>query len=130
MTEPNADLIVDPDQLRTYATVTLGYDGDGQGVIDFLRRRQDVLRTFEANAEENLKGGFGKTGGYQKSLAAFGGKFSELLREFDKEHEKLCVFLETLREKMLQSAQAYQEVEGQNVQKFSSIRQRLDSGRG
>jgi hypothetical protein len=63
VTEPNADLVVDPVLLRECATGSLGYAGDGKGVIHFLRHRQDVLRGFGAEAEDNLKGGLGKTGG-------------------------------------------------------------------
>lgn len=126
MTEPNADIFVDVERLADTANNTLGFQGDGHGVIHFLRHQQSLLNQVKGEAPVELRGGFGLTGGHQAALAAFGWKLNELLEEFDKHNEQLCVFLEALREKMLQSAQAYQETESNNAQMLHSIRQKLD----
>ncbi|MEV6647875.1 hypothetical protein [Amycolatopsis sp. NPDC051371] len=123
------DLVVDMPELRRFGTGVLGGDGlgDGGGVIDYLQVQHSLLRDIAVESEQGaLKGGWGKTGQFQEGLLRFAHEFALKMTDFVNEEGEFVEFLSGLRDRMLQSAQAYEGAEAQNVQTFDSIAKTLN----
>jgi hypothetical protein len=121
------DLVVDMPELRRFATSVLGGEGQGGGVIDYLQEGHSHLRGFAIESEQGaLQGGWGKTGQFQESLLRFAHEFGLKMTDFVNEEGEFIAFLNGLRDRMLQSAQAYEGAEAQNVQTLGSIAKTLN----
>ncbi|MGW3961502.1 hypothetical protein ACWED2_16885 [Amycolatopsis sp. NPDC005003] len=125
------DLVVDMPELRRFGTSVLGGAGlgDGGGVIDHLQEGHGRLRDIAIEAEQGvLQGGWGKTGQFQEGLLRFAHEFALKLTDFVNEEGEFIQFLNGLRDRMLQSAEAYEGAEAQNVQTLNAIAKKLNPG--
>ncbi|MGW5719172.1 hypothetical protein ACWEVP_23590 [Amycolatopsis sp. NPDC003865] len=121
------DLVVDMPELRRFGTVVLGGNGAGGGVIDYLRQGHSLLRDVAIEAEQGvLQGGWGKTGQFQENLLRFAHEFALKMTDFVNEEGEFIQFLSGLRDRMLQSADAYEGAEAQNVQSLNAIADKLN----
>ncbi|HET6707930.1 hypothetical protein [Amycolatopsis sp.] len=122
---------MDMPELRRFGTSVLGGDGhgDGGGVIDYLQAGHSLLRDIATEAEQGvLQGGWGKTGQFQEGLLRFAHEFALKLTDFVDEEGEFIQFLNGLRDRMLQSADAYEGAEAQNVQALNAIAKKLNPG--
>jgi len=123
------DLVVDMPELRRFGTSVLGGNGfgDGGGVIDYLQQGHSLLRDVAIEAEQGvLQGGWGKTGQFQEGLLRFAHEFALKMTDFVNEEGEFIAFLDGLRDRMLQSADAYEGAEAQNVQSLTAIAKKLN----
>ncbi|WP_410614016.1 hypothetical protein [Amycolatopsis sp. lyj-109] len=122
---------MDIPELRRFGTSVLGGDGlgDGGGVIDYLHAGHRLLRDVATEAEQGvLQGGWGKTGQFQEGLLRFAHEFALKVTDFVDEEGEFIQFLNGLRDRMLQSADAYEGTEAQNVQALNAIAKKLNPG--
>lgn len=122
------DIVVNTAELASVAT-KLGAAGEG-GVIGHLRQRANLLTEVAGQTKTELRGGYGKTGGFQHSLDVLPREFTDLLVEFNVQHEAFIAFLEGLRDRMNTAAGLYHDAEQRNVSRFGAITDRLDPDRG
>ena len=125
------NLVVDMPELRRFGASVLGGDGlgDGGGVIDYLQAGHSLLRDVAVETEQGvLQGGWGKTGEFQEGLLRFAHEFALKMTDFVNEEGEFLQFLNGLRDRMLQSADAYEGAEAQNVQTLNAIAKKLNPG--
>ncbi|UJW31030.1 hypothetical protein L3Q67_38525 [Saccharothrix sp. AJ9571] len=128
-----ADMVVDMEELRRFAGEILG-DGSRAGsaepavpVIDYLEGAYAELDRVAGEAVDGtLKGGHGKTGGYQASLHAFATEFNELLTRYLQNERVYIDFLAGLRDRMTATASSFESREAQNVKQLKSIASMFD----
>ena len=96
-------------------------------MIDYLQQGHSLLRDLAVESEQGvLQGGWGKTGQFQENLLRFVHEFALKLTDFVDEEGEFIAFLNGLRDRMLESADAYDRAEAQNVQTLGSIAKTLN----